>query len=169
MVKAILFFSFSAILSVVTFYHKSEHSLDLDLAILVGLYFIAALLLAFRPRVSWDALLQFAGLALAVWLVLFSLSYNLLFFVIAPIAGGLGAWLACWLARRFLEFPPLRPARAVVVGVVAVLLGLLFMVVVRELPKETFTIGLKAGVITGLWQVGVGLQLARMAGKAAGK
>ncbi|MCO6479353.1 MAG: hypothetical protein J5I94_22150 [Phaeodactylibacter sp.] len=161
MIRAALFFTLSAVLSVVTFYQKSEHSLDLGLAALVGLYFIAALLLTLRPQVSWDAQLQFAGLALAVWLVLFSLSYNLLFFVLAPISGGLGAWLICWLGRRFLNlgWPHLRPI--VITGIGAALLGMLFMIAVRDLPKETFTIGLKAGVITGLWQLGVGVQLMR--------
>ncbi len=161
MIRAVLFFTLSAVLSVVTFYQKSEHSLDLGLAVPIGLYFIAALLLTLRPQVSWDAQLQFAGLALAVWLVLFSLSYNLLFFVLAPISGGLGAWLACWLGRRFLNlgWPHLRPI--VITGIGAVLLGILFMIAVRELPKETFTIGLKAGVITALWQLGVGVQMAR--------
>ena len=155
-------FILSAILSVLTLYQKPEHSLDLQLAIPVGLYFIAALLLSLRPRVSWDAQLQFAGLALAVWLVLFSVSYNLLFFAIAPVAGGLGAWLTCWLGRRFLGFSWPRLSPIVITGVLAALLGVLFMIAVRGLPKDTFTIGLKAGVLTGLWQVGVGWQMIRL-------
>ena len=161
MIRAVLLFTLSAILSVVTLYHKSEHSLDLDLAIPVGLYFIAAMLLSFRPRARWDAQLQFAGLALLVWLVLFSLSYNLLFFIIAPISGGLGGWLICWLGRRFLALSWPRLLPIVITGIGAVLLGVLFMVAGRALPKDTFTIGLKAGIIAGLWQLGVGVQLAR--------
>ena len=162
MTRAILLFSLSAILSVVTFYQKSEHSLDIELAIPVGLYFITALLLSIQPKVDWTEQLQFAGLALLVWLVLFSVSYNLLFFAIAPVAGGLGAWLTCWLGRRFLGFSWPRLSPIVITGVLAALLGVLFMIAVRGLPKDTFTIGLKAGVLTGLWQVGVGWQMIRL-------
>lgn len=161
MTRAAFFFAFSAVLSVATFYHKPEHNLGYEYTIPVGLYFIAALVFSLRPRVSWDAQLQFAGLALAVWLVLFSISYNLLFFILAPISGGLGAWLACWLGRRFLEIDLPRQRPIVLMGIGAVLLGMLFMIAVRSLPKDTFTIGLKAGVITGLWQLGVGVQLMR--------
>ena len=50
---------------------------------------------------------------------------------------------------------------------IAALLGVLFMIAVRGLPKETFTIGLKAGVLTGLWQVGVGGQMIRLLKKPA--
>ena len=162
--RVTLLFILSAILSVLTLYQKPEHSLDLQLAIPVGLYFIAALLLSLRPRVSWDAQLQFAGLALAVWLVLFSVSYNLLFFVLAPISGGLGAWLTCWLGRRFLDLSWPRLWPIAITGVGAAVLGVLFMIAVRGLPKDTFTIGLKAGVIAGLWQIGVGWQMARKLG-----
>ena len=162
MTRAIFLFSLSAILSVVTFYQKSEHSLDIELAIPVGLYFITALLLSIQPKVDWTEQLQFAGLALLVWLVLFSVSYNLLFFAIAPVAGGLGAWLTCWLGRRFLGFSWPRLSPIVITGVLAALLGVLFMIAVRGLPKDTFTIGLKAGVLTGLWQVGVGGQMIRL-------
>ncbi len=159
--RAILLFSLSAVLSVVTFYGKSEHSLDLYLAVPVGLYFIAAFLLSFRPVASWSKRLQFAGLALVIWLVLYGVSYNLLFFVLAPVSGGLGAWLVCLLSKRFFELSPNKIAPIVIAGVLAAALGVLFMIAVKELPKETFTMGLKAGVVAAFWQLGVGIMLAR--------
>lgn len=165
MTRSILFFTIAATLSVLTFYQKPEHSLGFGYLVPIGLYFIIALLLGLRPRVSWNSQLQFAGLALAVWLVLFSLSYHVLFFIAAPLAGGIGAWLICWLGRQFLgiNWPRLLPI--VITGVVAVLLGMLFMILVREQPQETYTIGLKAGLITGFWQLAVGGQMSRLSGK----
>ncbi|MCO6488498.1 MAG: hypothetical protein J5I98_08780 [Phaeodactylibacter sp.] len=161
MARTILLFTLSAFLSVFTFYQKSEHSLDLGLAVLVGLYFIAAMLLSFRPRASWGAQLQFAGLALLVWLVLFSFSYNLLFWILAPVSGGLGAWLVCRLSRRFLglSWPALQPI--VMTGTAAAVAGVLLMISFRSLPKDIFTIGLKAGIMVGLWQLGVGIYMMR--------
>ena len=147
MARALLFFTLAAVLSVVTFYGKSEHSFDFYLALPVGLYFIVAALLAFRPSASWQNQLSFAGLALVVWLILYGLSYNLLVVFIAPVAGGAGAWLVALLGQRFLNwsFSALRPI--ILTGLGTALAGILFMIAVRDLPKETFTIGLKAGVI----------------------
>ena len=159
MTRSISFFTIAATLSVLTFYQKPEYSLGFGYLVPIGLYFIVALLLDLRPRASWDSQLQFAGLALAVWLVLFSLSYNVLFFIAAPLAGGLGAWLVCWLGRKFLGLNWRRILPIIITGVIAALLGVLFMILVSEQPKETYTISLKAGVITGFWQLAVGVQM----------
>ena len=159
--RAYVLFTLAAVLSILTFYNKSEPSYDYYLAIPIGLYFIGALLFSSRPKVGWSSLLQFSGLALLLWLVLYSLSYSLLFVIIAPVAGGIGAWLITLLSRHFLQLslPKLLPI--IITGVVTALLGVLFMIIVREMPKETYTIGLKAGVVTAFWQLGVGVQLVR--------
>lgn len=159
MTRSIFLFILSGILSIVTFYFKSEHSIDYHFVIPVGLYFIAATLLAFRPRVEMKEKLLFVGLALLVWLVLFSVSFNLLFPIIAPISGALGAWVVCILCGKYLEIEIPKKWPVILSGFIATLLGLLFMVAVKKLQEETFPIVLNAGVITGLWQVGVGWQL----------
>jgi hypothetical protein len=159
MLRALLFFSLSAILSVITFYGKPESTLDLHLAAPVGAYFILATLLSLRPKVSTAAQLQFAALSLLIWLVLFSFSYNVLFAFLVPLSGGIGAWLISILGKRLLAMQFGSPWQIILTGVLTAVLGLLFMILVKEMPKETYTIGLKAGVISGLWQLGVGLQL----------
>ncbi len=156
--RAILLFLVSALLSVGTFYPKSEHLFDFHLVLPVGLYFIVAILLAFRPKVDRKDQLGFAGLAMLVWLVLFLLSYNVLFLFIVPVAGGVGAWLIFLLGKKRLQLPIHRPWPVIWAGVVAVLTGLGFMM----LMKNQVSIGLKAGVLTGLWQLGVGWMLSKM-------
>lgn len=162
MLRPTFFFALAAILSVVTFYFKSDHLLDLHLAIPVGLYFIGALLLTWRPRAPTSDLLLFAGSALLLWLVLFIVSYNALFFVMVPLAGGLGAWGIGRLGEYFLgqDFTTKRPL--VITGIIAGIVGLVLMIATKELPKETFTVGFKAGLIVAAWQAGVGLQLTKM-------
>lgn len=162
MLKAILLFSISAVLSVITLYSKTEHSFDYKLIIPAGVYFLVAFLLSFRPKVGWVPILQFAGLSLLMWLVLYSVSYNLLFLFIAPVAGGVGAWLITLMSQQLLQLSLKKIRPVVVTGVAATLIGIVFMIAVRSLPKETFTMGLKTGVMTALWQLGVGIQMARM-------
>ena len=157
MTRTILLFTFSAVLSIATFYFKSEHSLDIYLVIPVGLYFIIAYFLSFQPKVETSEKLRFAGLALLVWLVLFAISYNLLFFIIAPLAGGLGAWLIFLLSKKYLGMHLKKPWHIILTGVGASLLGIGFMILV----KQSASIGIKAGVLTGLWQVGVGRMIAK--------
>lgn len=162
MPRAILSFSIAAILTIITLYNKVEHSLDFPRVLPAGLYFLVAFLITFRPKVAWSQILIFAGLSMVLWLVLFGVSYNLLFLFIAPVAGGLGAWLITVMSRRLLQLSLKKITPIVITGVVATLLGIVFMIAVKNLPKETFTMGLKTGVIAGLWQLGVGIQMARL-------
>ncbi len=159
MIRAFLLFLAAAILSTFTFYGKSEHSLDYILAVPVGIYFILAFFLVIRSKVALPEKLKFAGFSLLIWLVLYSVSYNLLFLFIAPVAGGLGAWLISRLSKQFLDLQYGSPWQIVLTGVLTAVLGVLFIIIVKEMPKETYTIGLKVGVLTGLWQLGVGIQL----------
>lgn len=162
MLRATLLFTISAVLSIITLYSKSEHSFDYKLVLPAGIYFLLAFLLAFRPKVGWVPMAQFAGLSLLVWLVLYSLSYNLLVLFIAPVSGGISAWLISMMSQRLLQLPLKKITPVVITGVVATIIGIVFMIAVKNLPKETFTIGLKTGVIAALWQLGVGVQMARM-------
>jgi tellurite resistance protein TehA-like permease len=159
MTRAILFFAVSAVASFFTLLAKSEHSFDVYLLVPVGLYFIAAMLLTFRPTVDAKGYLAFTGAALLIWLVLFAVTYNALFVVILPIAGGLGAWLMTRLGKAFLALPFGDPRYVIVTGIGATLAGLIFMMAVRSMPKDVFTLGVKTGVIVALWQLGVGWQL----------
>ena len=78
----------------------------------------------------------------------------------SPIAGVIGAWLISMLAFRLLdiEIKSLRPV--LLTGFVAPIAGVLFAMIIKEFPLEV-SIGMKAGVITALWQAGVGIQLIR--------
>ena len=157
MTRALILFILSALLSIGTFYLKSEHRFDVQLVVPVGLYFIIAFLLAIQPSVETQKKLQFAGLALLVWIVLFLASYNVLFVFIAPVAGGLGAWLIILLSRKFLDLTAENIWPVVWTGVVMALIGIGFMALV----KKQVSIGLKAGILTGLWQLGVGWYLVK--------
>ncbi len=159
MSKSLVYFILSAILSIVTLYTKSEHSFDYVLVVPVGLYFIAAVLLAWKPEVETRNKIAFSALALLLWLVLFSVSYNLLFFIIAPIAGGVGAWVIVLLCNKYLDiyFNPIK--FIIIAGVVGSIIGVLLMMVMKGLPKDTFTMGLKSGLIVAFWQIGVGWQM----------
>lgn len=159
--RAIFSFSLAAVLSVITMYGMAEHRYDMLLVLPAGLYFIVAFLLNFRPEAGWNERLQFGGLALVVWLVLFGVSYNLLFFIAVPIAGPLGAWLICLLSDRFLGLKVEKVLPILLAGLLGACIGLVFMILAKELPKETFTIGLKAGVIVACWQLAVGVMFAR--------
>lgn len=161
MLRATLFFTISAVLSVITLFPKSEHSFDYILILPVGIYFLAAFFLTFRPKAGWGPLIQFSGLSLLIWTILFGVSYNLLFLFVAPVAGGVGAWLICFMSQKLLHISLKKITPVVITGVVATIIGIAFMIAVKNLPKETFTIGLKTGVIAALWQLGVGVQLAR--------
>ena len=164
MLRALLLFSISATLSVITLYSKSEHSFDYQLVLPAGIYFIIAFLLAFRPKVTWQNMAYFTGISIIIWLFLFSISYNLLFIVFVPLSGGLGAWSMSYLSKNFLNIPLKKQTPIIITGVLATILGILFMIAVKKMPKETFTIGLKTGVIVALWQLGVGLQMMKMIG-----
>lgn len=159
MSKSLVYFILSAILSIVTLYTKSEHSFDYVLVVPVGLYFIAAVLLAWKPEVETRNKIAFSAPALLLWLVLFSVSYNLLFFIIAPIAGGVGAWVIVLLCNKYLDiyFNPIK--FIIIAGVVGSIIGVLLMMVMKGLPKDTFTMGLKSGLIVAFWQIGVGWQM----------
>ena len=159
--RPLLLFLLSAVLSVLTFLPKTEHSYDMILVFPVGLYFLAALLFGFQPRVEKKEWLKFAGLAMLVWLSLFLISYNLLFFVLVPISGGIGAWLIGLMSKRILELPLQSFRNLIIAGVVGASLGVLFMIAVKNLNKEIFDMGLKAGAVVALWQVAVGIVLSR--------
>lgn len=157
MTRNILLFVLSAVLSIGTFYFKSEHRYDLELVIPVGIYFILAVLYVFQPRVEMSKKLQFAGLALLTWLVLFGVSYNLLFMFIVPIAGGVGAYMIVYLGKEFLGLNIKRPWRVTWVGAIAALLGLAFMILV----KNQISIGWRIGLLVAFWQIGVGWKLSK--------
>lgn len=159
--RAVFSFSLAAVLSVVTMYGMAEHRYDMLLVLPVGLYFIVAFLLSFRPAAGRKAQWQFGALALVIWLVLFGVSYNLLFMFIAPVAGGLGAWLICWLSERFLAMKVEKVMPIIIAGVLGAVIGLIFMVLGKDLPREVFTIGCKAGLVAAGWQLAVGMMLAR--------
>lgn len=161
MIRSSIFFSLSALLTAITFIPKTEHSYDLIIIAPVGLYFIAALLLSFRPQVEWSQQFLFAGLALLIWLVLFMASFSLLFFILVPISGAVGAWLVSLLGKRYLGLDFGKPLPIILTGLGTAVAGVLFMIAVKELPKETFTMGVKNAVIASLWQLGVGLMLTR--------
>lgn len=161
MIRSSIFFSLSALLTALTFIPKTEHSYDMMLLVPIGLYFIVALLLSFRPQVEWSQQLLFAGLALLTWLVLFMASFSLFFFILVPISGAAGAWLIWFLSKRYLDLDTGKPLPIILAGLGTALAGLLFMIAVKELPKEIFTMGVKNAVITSLWQLGVGLMLTR--------
>jgi hypothetical protein len=152
-----LIFVLSAVLSIGTFYFKSEHLYDLQLVIPVGIYFILAVLYVFQPQVEMSKKLQFAGLALLTWLVLFAVSYNLLFMFIVPIAGGVGAYLIVFLGKKFLDLSIKKPWRVTWAGAVAALLGLAFMILV----KNQISIGWRVGLLVAFWQIGVGWKLSK--------
>ncbi|MEZ4935134.1 MAG: hypothetical protein R2788_23750 [Saprospiraceae bacterium] len=157
MLRNILIFVLSAVLSIGTFYFKSEHLYDLQLVIPVGIYFILAVLYVFQPQVEMTKKLQFAGLALLTWLVLFAVSYNLLFMFIVPIAGGIGAYLIVFLGKKFLDLGIKKPWRVTWAGAVAALLGLAFMILV----KNQISIGWRVGLLVAFWQIGVGWKLSK--------
>jgi hypothetical protein len=157
MTRNILIFVLSAVLSIGTFYFKSEHLYDLQLVIPVGIYFILAVLYVFQPQVEMTKKLQFAGLALLTWLVLFAVSYNLLFMFIVPIAGGVGAYLIVFLGKKFLDLGIKKPWRVTWAGAVAALLGLAFMILV----KNQISIGWRVGLLVAFWQIGVGWKLSK--------
>ena len=157
MPKSILLFVASGILSFATFYFKSEHFYDMHLVVPVGVYFIVAYLLSFQPQVELKNKLIFFGSALVIWLVLFGISYNMLFFITAPVSGALGAWLIIFLSNKYLQISFEKKWTAVTIGLVAALLGLAFMIMV----KKGASIGIKAGLMTALWQMGVGIYLAK--------
>jgi hypothetical protein len=159
--RPLLLFLLSAVLSVLTFLFKTEHSYDLYLLFPVGLFFIAALLFGFQPQVEKREWLKFAGLATLVWLSLFLISYNLLFFVLVPVSGGIGAWLIGLMSKRILQLPIQSFRNLIIAGVAGASLGVLFMIIAKDFNKEIFDMGLKAGIIVGLWQVAVGIVLSR--------
>lgn len=157
MLRNISIFVLSALLSIGTFHFKSEHLYDLQLVVPVGIYFILAVLYVFQPPVELSKKLQFAGLALLTWLVLFGVSYNLLFMFIVPIAGGVGAWLIVFLGEKFLDIKIKKPLRVTWAGAVAALLGIAFMILV----KNQISIGWRAGLLIAIWQIGVGWKLSK--------
>lgn len=161
MIRSLLFFSLAALLTALTFIPKTDHSYDMMLLVPIGLYFIVALLLSFRPQVEWSQQLLFAGLALLIWLLLFMVSFSVIFFILVPISGAAGAWLIWFLGKRYLELDFGKPLPIILTGLGTAVAGVLFMIAVKELPKETFTMGVKNAVITALWQLGVGLMLTR--------
>jgi len=160
MKRSNIYFITSTILSLLVFSFKSDHLFDYFLVVSAGLFFLISCLLTFRPSTKSGQQLQFVGLGLIVWLILFTLCFNLLFFVSSPFAGLLGAWLISKLAFHLLdiEFRSLRPI--LIAGFVMPIIGVLFAMIIKEFPLEV-SIGMKAGVITALWQIGVGIQLIR--------
>ena len=160
MKRSNIYFIISAVLSLFVFSFKSDHLFDYFLVVSTGLFFLISCLLAFRPSVKAMEQLQFVGIGLVIWLILFSLCFNLLFFVSSPFAGLLGAWLISTLAIRLLglDIQPLRPI--LLTGFAMPLIGVLFAMAIKEFPLEV-SIGMKAGVITALWQVGVGIQMVK--------
>ncbi|MEO1263829.1 MAG: hypothetical protein AAFZ15_33800 [Bacteroidota bacterium] len=151
--RSIPIFVAAGILSLGTFYFKSEHSYDMHLVIPVGIYFITAYLLAFKPAVALKNKLIFSAISLLVWLVLFGASYNLFFFVAAPLSGGIGAWLIILLSKKYLNIDIQKKWPVIIIGLAAAVLGLAFMVLV----KKGASIGIKAGIMVALWQIGVGI------------